>query len=610
MSNINRPNLPLPNPDFDSIRDNLKTYLKSQDELKDYDFDGSTLAVLLDVLAYNSSMNSFMLNMVGNESHLSSAVRRSSIVSHAQDLGYTPASAKSSKVYMYVEYNPQGDISSGINIPTGTVFASMSSGISYAFNTTQDHFAEYNKETGKYTATNVEAHEGIPFTHKYTITAPGQSGTPEVPDAVSSIDNIGITIPNLNVDVELLSVTVKDPSVSTEYEYYSKYKGDLHINERSKVYFVSENETGHTNIKFGNGIIGIKPGLGSIIRVNYIVSSGPIANGIALFNQTSPINNAILHKAVALAPSNGGAWAESNESIQFNAPLSWETQNRGVLASDYEFLTRQAYPSAKSVIAWGGEDNDPPVYGRVFITVQPTDGTVISQSDKASIERYLLSKGSITTKPILIDPDYVYLDITSHVYYNPQKSKRVGGELEALVANTIREYSNVVLSTFKSSLIFSKFIGMIDNIDSGITMNETSISLGKRFYINHDVKQQSVLSFSNEIKHGTIMSSRFTFGGFNNSYIGSYGSNGLAIFTQRAGKTSMIASDAGTVDYAKGIVTINPIKIQPSDDRYFDGIIQKHYVAITATPQSGNAFTNKNQILRVDNIRITSENIS
>lgn len=604
MIKKNTPNLPLPNPDFDTQRNMLKKFLSTQDELKDYDFDGSTLAVLLDVLAYNSSMNAFMLNMVGNEANLSTAIRRSSIVSKAQDLGYIPSSAKSSSVELYLEYSPTtATPQSGIRIPAGTVFGAMNSGVSYMFNTIDDVFATYNVDNGMYTVPSVKAYEGRQYTHKYTVSS-SQS-----PNAVVDVTGVGITIPNLNVDDSTMQVHVMDPAVSTEYSLYTRFSGDLTIGPRTQSYFISETETGHINIKFGDGVIGRSPGIGSVIKVTYIISSGPDANGVAAFNQTTAIDGGSLHNIIPLSPSSGGTWGESNESIQFNAPLSYEAQNRGVLAADYEFLTRQAYPAAKGVIAWGGEDNDPPKYGSVFITVQPQHGSVITRTDKADIERYLLSKSSITTRPVIVDPDYVYLDVESKVYYNPQYARKVAGELETAVHNAIVNFSDVELSTFKSSLIFSKFISMIDSVDPGITMSDTTITLGKRFTINLNVPQQTTVNFSNSIEVGSITSSRFTFSGFENCFIGSHGPRSLAIYTQRGGKTSLVATEIGSVDHESGLVTINPIIFEEADAKYFDNIMQRHFISIRALPKSKNAFTSKNQILRIDEVNITSENI-
>lgn len=599
-------NVPLATPDFDEIKASLIEFLSSQDELKDYDFSGSTLSVLLDVLAYNSHMNAFMLNMVGNEAFLSTSVRRSSVVLNAKDLGYVPTSAKSARVQLYLEYDPIGDVSSSIIIPAGTAFGSSSSGVSYVFNTLDDNLAIYSSSLGKYVVEKLDAYEGRKFTHIFTVTADAQLGSP---DTVDDVNGVGVTIPNLNVDSSIMRVYVNDPSTSTDYVLYDKYNGDLSVDDRSNIYFVSEDDSERVNVKFGDGILGKKPGVGSKIKIEYLVSSGPDANGVALFTQTTAIQGGTLSKITPLSPAGGGAFPETPESIKFNAPLSFEAQERGVVAEDYAYLTKQVYPNTKSVISWGGQDNDPPMYGKVFISVQPQTGAVITQGERDVITAHLSKKGVMTIIPVILDPDYIFIDTSTTVRYSSTQSSTIGGQLETKVKDRIEQYSEDVLSTFKANLEFSRFLAYIDESDPGILSNRTTISLAKRLYITPGQETQAEIKFSNELVNSSVSSSRFTYSGFTNCRFTSYGETGLAIVSERGGNTLVIVSDIGTVDYKLGIVVVKPVVISESDSTYFDSLVQQYYIRFTASALDTNVQTKKNQILKIENITVASEKV-
>lgn len=599
-------NLPLATPDFDENKRRLKEFLRSQDELKDYDFEGSTLSVLLDVLAYNSHMNAFFLNMVANEAFLSTAIRRANVVANAKDLGYVPTSAKSASTSLYLEYEAVGAPATSITLPEGTAFGASSSGVSYIFSTIDDYLGVWDSDKQRYVVESAAVYEGRRFEHVFTVVPEGSSISP---DTVYDVTHVGVSVPNMNADSSTMRVYVNDPSIAIEYVLYSQYDGTLGIDSKSNVYFTSEDELGRVNIKFGDNILGRKPAVGSKIKVVYIVSSGPAANGVALFNQTTAVQGAKLSTVVAYSPAGGGSYPESIESIKFNAPLSFEAQDRGVLADDYAYLVRRVYPNAKSVVSWGGQDNDPPIFGKVFVSVQPKDGVILTQTDKDSITAYLTKKGVMTIRPEIVDPDYILVDVVTRVRYAANQSSVIGGALETIVAEKIREYSTTVLSIFKSNLEFSRFVTAIDASDPGIKSNVTSISLAKRVFVNYGTEQQATVRFSNALRSGSVTSTRFTYGSFTNCRFGSIGENGLAIYSEQAGNTLTIVSDIGSVDYETGTVTINPFIVDDSDPLYFDVLVQRHFVRITAQAVSQNIETKKNQIIQIDNITVTSEKV-
>ena len=598
--------LPIATPDFDAIKRSLKDYLKAQDELKDYDFSGSTLSVLLDLLSYNSHMNAFLLNMVGNEAFLDTSVRRSSVVANAKDLGYIPTTAKCATVPLYLEYAPEALPQSSITLPAGSAFAANANGESFIFNVLDDVLAAYVPAKGKYVIENVLAYEGKYFTHEYTVASSYSLGAV---DTVFDVTNTGIVLPNLNVDSSLMRVYVNDPAFSTEFVLYEKYTGTLGLDGKSNVFFEFENDTMQVNIRFGDNILGRQPGIGSKIRVEYIVSSGEAANGVALFNQSTPVLGANLTSIVAISPASGGAAQETIESIKFNAPLAFEAQDRGVVDSDYVYLTKQVYPSAKSVIGWGGQDNVPPIYGKVFVSVQPNEGVALTQSDKDRIIAYLTKKGVMTIIPVIVDPDYIFVDTNTIVRYDQNQASVIGGELETLTKETIENYSDTVLNTFKANLEYSNFLTAIDAADRGILSNTTSIALAKRFYIVSEMSQQAEIKFSNEIAKGTVSSSRFVYNSFTNCRFASIGESGLAIVSEQAGNTLIIVSDIGSVNYSEGTVTIKPVTISSSDPFYFDTLLQKYYIRINAQPLNNNVQTKQNQILTIENISVSSQKV-
>jgi hypothetical protein len=400
--------LPLPNPDFDNIKQSLKNYLKTQDTLKDYDFDGSVMNVIIDLLSYNTHLNSFWLNMIANESFLQTAQKRSNIVAHAKTLNYIPVSAKCAYTDLYLEYEPENNISSSIIIPSGTTFLSSSSASSFTFNLLDDVVAVYSEQKNRYIANNARVYEGRLLIHEFTVVS--KKGLTDI-NTTDDVTNDGVSVPNLNIDTSLLKVYIDDASDNTEYEEYFLYDNStLNLDETSRIYFLSEDEFGYPKITFGDGKIGRKPSLGSKIKIVYLISSGPGANGIAVFNQATPVQNAKTTNITALYPSGGGSFGEDLNNIKYNALLSYEAQGRAVTLSDYEFLTKQIYPNYKSVTVWSGQDNNPPEFGKVFISIQPKDNLILTEYEKKQIIDYIKQRNILTIRPIIVDPDYLYVN--------------------------------------------------------------------------------------------------------------------------------------------------------------------------------------------------------
>ena len=593
--------LPLATPDFDANKAALKEFLKSQSELKDYNFDGSALSVILDLLSYNTHMNAFYLNMVGNEAFLNTAVCRNSVVNNAKDLGYTPRSAISAKVILQAEFKPLGEASPTLVIPKGFVVGANSGTEAFVFTTIDDYVINYNAITGTYNIDNLTAYEGRRYTHEFTVSETDSA------DTVTDVTIKGCSIPNLNADASTIKVSVM--TNDGDFVQYKEYDNSLNLGRDSLVYFVREDHNEYVNISFGDGVLGFKPPMGSKIRIEYSISSGSVANGVNVFSAAKEVPGASLVHLATVKASSGGAERESIDSIKYNAPRAFESSGRGVTEDDYAFLTRQVYPSAKSVIAWGGQRNDPPQHGKVFIAVQPNNGTIISEEDKFTIKDFLSRVGVATIQPEIVDPDYVYVDTDTEFLYSKSGSSKLGGELEAAVKNTIRKYSDSMLSRFKGLLAFSNFLRAIDDTDNGIISNTTTHSLAKRFYVDIGTKESIELKFSNVLVKGSVISSTFGYSSFNDCYFKAGEGDSLNIVNSSGGEETIIVSNIGTINYTTGTITIDPVIISVGNDKFFDDLEQKFYIRISAKTVELNIQSTRNQIILIENITVSGKSV-
>lgn len=587
-------------PDFDNIKESLKTYLKNQKELKDYDFDGSMLSTILDTLSYNTNMNTFYLNMVANEAFLTTAHRRESIINGAANLGYVPFSTKAARTSLYVEYDGDGSTPT-IVIPKGSMFNAAMDYETFIFTTTKTNIAIYNPVIDKFVVDDVEVVEGIPTENIFTV-VPIKNDTNifNVGDVILE----GCNLPNDNVDADLIEVFVKDPTVTSDFIEYTKYDGLLNLDENSRVFFVAMNELGNLSIRFGNGSLGMKPAPGSQIQIKYIITSGADANGIALFNQVSAVDGGIATNIVPITPSFGGADSETNDSIKFNAPRAYESQNRGVVGSDFEYLVKQIYPSARDVRVWGGEDNVPPQYGKVFIMIIPEGNKErLTNFEKELIIDALKKNSLLTTIPVIVDSEYVYITINSKVLYNNKLTHLTTSEFEQKIANDLMvKLSND--TNYSKSVFLSKLMSSIDSLDRAIISNLSSIELSKRMYIPHNGAISINESFSNMVKPETLTSTIFTYNGFTNCSFSAKDDGTIIIENVLAGVKSIVNNNAGTISKDTGVIVINNIVISNSTDVYFDENMQSHYIKLTIEPDEENVYTASNQILSIENINI------
>ena len=418
--------------DFDQIKSNLKNFLKGQQQFQDYDFEGSGLAVLLDVLAYNTHYNALYNNLTINEMFLDSASKRNSVVSLAKMLGYVPRSCVCSNALVRLTVNVGATGPSSLTLPAYSPFVTTVDGIQYTFYNTTSYTITGSGTS--YTFDNIKVIEGTPLTFRWEYSPSGK-----------------YVIPNPNIDLSTLKVKVQESANSDLYETFTNSSSITTAEPDSKVFFVKEIDDGLYEITFGDGVIGRELSAGNIIHVDYMASSLDAPNGARLFsyNGATLITNAT-NSVTCLSPAADGSAAEDIETIRFNAPRTYASQNRCVTPDDYRALIYSALPNAKAVSVWGGEDNNPPVYGKIFVCVKPRDASKLTQLQKAELVNTILqSKNVVSVIPEVVDPEFINIALDVNVYYNPRETTRTGPEIETLVANTIFDYDDSDLQSFE-----------------------------------------------------------------------------------------------------------------------------------------------------------------
>lgn len=580
---IIRRSIPLASADFDSIKASLKEFLKERPELSDYDFDGAVTNLLLDELSLNSHINAFYLNMVGNEAFLKTAIRRDSVVARAEALNYTPKTIRSSMTEVFVELFPAAT-PDYIEIPKYSSFTASATGIGYTFYNT-DAVRVIPDVTGRYLLDGLEIVEGKFLTHRFLVDA--------------TIIEKGIVIPNSNVDSTLIEVAIAENSVSTNFVNHSLSKNIVTLDDSSEVYFVRELD-GLLNIYFGDGIVGKQPLLGSVIRVTYPISSGKAANGIVSFSLASALPGVSSSNVVASVASFGGASAESIESIKLNAPRFSETQNRAVTPYDYDALIVAEFPNIDDIIVWGGEDNVPPSYGKVFLSIKPSSGYYMTTTEKNRIVSFLKSKRVVSITPVVVDPEYIFVKTSIVVDYNKNVTDKSAGQLENIVANRILAYSDSAISRFDKTLRKSILSRIVDNSDVSIVSNTMKMTLEKRVFPVLNKKTQLVFSFSNPILSNSFVSSTFTLNGATGCYLKSVGTN-LAIYRNNGTSVITVSDNVGTINYESGDITTIALEIDaiPQVVSQFDSITGQYYVSMSAVPGEEDIETNKRQIVEI-----------
>jgi hypothetical protein len=537
--------------DFDGIKGNLKNFLKGQTEFQDYDFEGSAMSVLIDVLAYNTHYNALYNNMSINEMFLDSARKRNSVVSISKMLGYSPRSATCSQATVNIVVSGGTSSPGNLSLPSYSPFTSSINGKTYTFYT--QGTITVNRVANSYTFADVSIIEGTPLSYQYNVSA----GTRYV-------------IPNLGIDLATLKVRVQENSSSNVYETWYKAGELVDIDNSTLAYWTKEIDDGLYELTFGDDNLGKALEAGNVVHLDYFVSSLEAPNGARSFTYNG--STLISGATVAITtndPANNGADREDTESIRFNAPRSYAAQNRAVTPDDYKALIYSAVPEAQSVTVWGGEDNDPPVYGKTYICVKPRNASKLTSIQKANIISTVLGKrGVVSVIPEIVDPEYINIALHVTVYYNEQTTTKTSDEIASRVRTAVMEYNNTDLQTFDGVFRFSKLSKLIDETDTSIVNNITTVLLRRQLTPRYNVRAQYILNMINPILSTGLPENAFSSTGFYISgsdqihYLDDdgvkyvrlwrYGDNGIKI---------IVDNQLGTIDYAKGYVDIRNLNI-------------------------------------------------
>jgi len=545
--------------DFGKIKENLTGFLTSQADFVGYNFKGSSFDVLLDVLAYNTHYNAFYANMVANEMFLDSATLRDSVVARAKHLGYLPRSTKGSKAAVTLTITPT-DAPSFINIPKNTQLQGEKEGVTYIWCTQNSHSVNINAN-GVYTVTGVTLTQGIPSTFRYTANT-------------GDIDQ-KFVLPNANTDTDTLAVTVQVSASDTDSTVYTAANDITTVTPNSTIYFLDEIEGGRYEIQFGDNVLGKAVSNGNIIILSSLICDANSTNGAKSFSVVSEVGGYSNVKVLTTSAASGGAEAADVAEIKFNAPKNYEAQNRCVTVFDYVTMIKKDYSGADAVVAWGGEDADPPVYGKVYVAIKPTSGSVLTDAAKTLIKDTILKKRNVVgITPEIIDPDYLYLKINSTVKYDSGLTTNSSSVLKSTVTTAVTDFGATNLKTFDKSFRYSNLIKTIDEAEVSIKSNQTSIVIKRYLYPLLGSSAAYTLPFSNQVYHpanefwGAVTSSEFSYNdSVNTLWTGCklQDANGVVQVYRRSGEARIVVNNnVGTITYLTGkleLKSFQPISI-------------------------------------------------
>ena len=579
--------------DFDDIKVNLKTFLQSQSEFQDYDFEGSGFAILLDLLAYNTHYLGFNANMLANEMYLDSADIRKNIVSIAKMLGYTPTSPKSPVATVDVTLNNVTGSPATVTAAKGTAFTTTVGGETYQFITNASE--TMTPVNGVYKFSNLKIYEGTLVTFKYTVDS-------------TDVDQRFI-IPSVDADTTTLKVSVQNSATDTTTGTYTLATGVTSLSSTSKVYFLQEMEDGKFEVYFGDGVLGASLSDGNIVILEYIVSNRTEANGASAFTLSTNIGGFSDVSISTVSNAQGGSDAQTKESIRYNAPLQFSAQDRAVTTSDYESLVRSIYPNAQSVSAWGGEDDETAVYGVVKIAIKAASGSTLTNTTKTDIVTQLQKYNVASVRPEIVDPEITKILLTTNVKFDEKTTTKTSTTLKSDVLTTITNYNTNTLSQFDGVFRFSKLSSLIDATDNSILSNITTLKIRKDFTptlassTRYDVYFRNALynphSGHNSSAGGILESSGFKISGDSSTvfYLDDDGQGNVRRYSF-SGATRVYANNTqGTINYETGAITINSLSVLSVEN--IRGAASTK-IELTVVPSSNDVVPVRDQILEID----------
>ena len=592
------------NLDFQDIRTQIKDYLRSNSNFTDFDFEGSNFSTLIDILSYNSYITAFNTNMAVNEAFIDSATLRENIVSLARNIGYVPRSKRSARtvVSFTVDTSQFNTKLISVTLKAGIVALGAVQGGSYIFSIPEDKTVPVDNN-GIASFNNVELYEGTYLTKSYVV---------------RNSPNEKFVIPNAGVDTDTVRVIVTDTS-TLEYE---KYDNIFEINKESRIFLIQEIEDEKYEIIFGDNIIGKKPRSGSSILVSYIITNGKEANnaanftfsGVLLDNTQTNITQGISALTTIQSAENGDD-IEPIESIKYLGPRVYASQYRAVTANDYKGLIPYIFPNVESVTAYGGEELTPPEYGKVFISVKPRNGSYLSEITKSNIKKRLKQYSIAGISPQLVDLKYLYIELDINVYYNKSFTSNVL-ELQSNVYDSIRRYaSSKELNNFGGRFKYSKMVTLIDEVNPAITSNITKVKIRRNLLPVYDKLATYEICFGNKFhikkrdlidNNGyNIKSSGFNVEGLDGTlYMSDVPIDNekgkIFFFKLVENRPFVVSNNAGTVDYVKGEILLNPIVFKSS--------VNSEGIEIQAVPESNDVIALQDIYLEL-NIANTTVNM-
>ena len=587
--------------DFDGIKANLKTFLSQQNEFTDYNFEGSGMSVLLDTLAYNTHYLAYNANMLANEMYLDSADLRSSVVSLAKQVGYTPTSCTSATATLNVLVNDATGAS--LTMSRGTKFTTTVDGQSYSFVNNSD--VSINPIDSVYQFNNLVIYEGSYLNYKYTANT-------------SDIDQRFI-IPNDSVDTTTLTVKVQESSSDSTSNTYSLANGITSLDSTSKVYFLQEVEGGRFEVYFGDGVLGKAVADGNIVILDYINTNRDAPNGATSFTLSGTIGGFSSATITTNSNASGGTGLESITSIKYNAPRDYTAQDRAVTAEDYKVLVKSLYANAQAVQVYGGEDAATPDYGKVYISIKAKSGSNLTVATKESIVTSLKQYAVASVTPVIIDPETTYITLVVSFKYNSGVTTKDVTTLQTNVLSKVASYNNNELEDFTGMFRYSKLIENINSADASILSNITTVKMYKYFTPTLDSALKYTLNFNNALYNphsghnatggGVISSSGFKINNDSSAsehFLDDDGAGNLRVYHLSGSTRQYTDATYGTVNYTTGEVILTSAHLTSISN--VDGATST-VVRVFVIPSSNDVVPVRNQVLSIDtsNSTITGE---
>ena len=576
--------------DFDAIKVNLKNFLSKQSEFSDYNFEGSGFAILLDLLAYNTHYLGFNANMLANEMYLDSADIRANIVSLAKMLGYTPTSAKAPVASLDIIVN--GPTGSTLVMDKGTTFTTSVDGTTYNYITNEE--ISTSPVDGVFKFSNVSVYEGTATQFRYTVDE-------QDPDQK-------FIIPSANADTSTLKVKVQTSLQDATSTTFTQVTGLTKLSNESAIYFLNETETGKFQVTFGDGVLGRKLQQGNIVILDYIVSNKSLSNGAKTFTPAGTIGGFSDIQVTTKSVSQGGSEAETKESIRYNAPLQYTAQDRAVTTSDYEGKVLSIYPNAQSVSAWGGEDDETPVFGVVKIAIKAASGsTLTTQTKKDIVDRLKeYNVGSIT--PQIVDPEVTSILLTCNAKFDAASTTKDAETLKSDIITKLTDYNTNTLQKFDSVFRYSKVVKEIDDADVSILSNITTLKIRKSFAPTLNSSLKYNVYFRNALYnphtgHNSTMGGILTSTGFKvngsdlEQFLDDDGQGNIRRYYLSGATRVYTNSTQGTIDYSTGAITINSLQVTTISNIRGSA---SSVIELTVQPSSNDIVPVRDQILEID----------